>query len=148
MHILSGGSVYLMNINADQNGYNGLYVDNQLELAIQPVTLNASKGVTNSFNYNGALSQGTYPGMEIHTFGNIYMKSLEANNNYAAGAYLYNKDATISPGNISIYDGIFNENQGSGLLAYTKGKILLYGVSASYNSLIYSDIVLEGRNRL
>jgi hypothetical protein len=115
-----------------------------LELAIQPVTLNASKGVTNSFNYNGALSPGTYPGVEIHTFGNIYMKSLEANNNYAAGAYLYNKDATISPGNISIYDGIFNENQGSGLLAYTKGKILLYGVSASYNSLINSDIVLEG----
>ena len=144
MYIVSGGSVYLMNINADQNGYNGLYVNNQLELAIQPVTINASKGVTNSFNYNGSLVQGTYPGMEIHTYGNIYLKSVEANNNYAAGAYLYNKDGSISAGYIRINDGTFNENQGSGLLAYTKGKVLLYGVTASYNSLINSDIVLEG----
>jgi len=144
MNIVSGGSVYLMNVNADRNGYNGLYVNNQLELAIQPVTINASKGVTNSFNYNGALTQGTYPGLEIRTYGNIYLKSIEANNNYAAGAYLYNKDATISAGYIRINDGTFNENQGSGLLAYTKGKVFLYGVTASYNSLIYSDIVLEG----
>ena len=63
------GSVYLMNVNADQNGNNGLYVNNQLELAIQPVTINASKGVTNSFNYNGSLNQGTYPGLEIRTYG-------------------------------------------------------------------------------
>ena len=144
MYILSGGSVYLMNVNADQNGYNGLYVNNQLELAIQPVTINASKGVTNSFNYNGSLNQGTYPGLEIRTYGNIYLKSVEANNNYAAGAYLYNKDATISAPYIRINDGTFNENQGSGLLAYTKGKIMFYGVTASYNSLIYSDIVMEG----
>ncbi|MDK2980712.1 MAG: hypothetical protein PWQ55_1059 [Chloroflexota bacterium] len=144
LYILSGGSVYLMNINADRNGYNGLYVNNQLELAIQPVTLNASRGVTNTFNYNGALTPGTYPGVEIHTYGNIYLRSLESNNNYAAGAYLYNKDATISEPYIRIHDGTFDENQGSGLLAYTKGNILFYGVTASYNSLINSDIVLEG----
>jgi len=56
---------------------------------------------------------------------------VEANNNYAAGAYLYNKDATISAPYIRINDGTFNENQGSGLLAYTKGNIMLYGITAS-----------------
>ena len=31
------------------------------------------------------------------------------------------------------------------MLAYTKGNIMLYGITASYNSLIYSDIVMEGK---
>lgn len=144
LYIISGGAVLLRNIEANQNGYNGLYVDNQLELAVQPVTISATKDVTNTFNFNGSLSPGNYPGIEIHTFGNIYFKSIEASNNYAAGAYLYNKDATISASYIKLYDGLFNENQGSGLLAYTKGRVYLYGVSASYNSLTYFDIVLEG----
>jgi hypothetical protein len=144
LYIISGGAVLLRNIEANQNGYNGLYVDNQLELAVQPVTISATRDVTNTFNFNGSLTPGSYPGIEIHTFGNIYFKSIEANNNYAAGAYLYNKDATISASYIKLYDGLFNENQGSGLLAYTKGRVYLYGVSASYNSLTYFDIVLEG----
>lgn len=144
LYIESGMSVSLLNIQANQNGFSGLYVNNSLETGVQPVTLTASKGKTNSFNYNGSNQQGYYPGIEIQSFGKIYLKSVEANNNYAAGAYLYNLDAMISPGYIKVYEGEFNENQGSGLLVYTKGTIYAYGVSASYNSLTNSDIVLEG----
>ena len=144
VYIKSGGAVSLINTQANQNGSNGLYVNNSLELAIQSVTISVTKGITNTFNYNGSNEQGVYPGIEIHTFGNIYLNVTEANNNYAAGAYLYNQDASISASSIKILESDFSGNQGSGLLAFSKGVIYLNGVSASYNSLIYSDIVLEG----
>ena len=144
LYIRSGMSVTLSNIQANRNGNSGLYVNNSLETGVQPVTLTATKSVVNTFMYNGVNQQGTYPGIEIYSHGKIYIKSVEANHNYAAGAYLYNQEATISPGYIRVYDGVFNENQGSGLLAYTKGVIYAYGVTASYNSLISSNIVLQG----
>lgn len=142
--IESGHSVSLANIQANSNGFSGLYVNNSLELGVQPVVLTASKGNINTFNYNGSNLQGSYPGIEIKSFGYIYIYSVEANNNYAAGAYLYNKDATITPSYMKIYESVFNENQGSGLIAESTGKIYVKGLTASYNSLINSDIVLEG----
>ena len=144
VYIESGGAVTLINIHADQNGYNGLYVNNSLELAIQSVKIYGTRGVTNTFNYNGSNEQGTYPGLEIHSFGYIYLNTAEAKNNYAAGAYLYNKDALIKPASIKIQEADFSQNQGSGLIVYSNGKVYLGGVVSSYNSLIYSDIVLTG----
>ncbi|NPV41217.1 MAG: hypothetical protein HPY72_07745 [Anaerolineae bacterium] len=144
VHILSGGIVSLSNLQADSNGYNGLYVNNSLETAVVGVNMSASKGLTNTFNNNGSLLQGTYPGIEVYSYGSISLSSLEANNNLAAGAYLKNSEGTISAGAITITDGKFNENQGSGLLAYAKGAVTLNGVTACYNSLINSDIVSAG----
>jgi len=144
LYIESGGIVTLNNLQANQNGYNGLYVNNSLELGVVGVNLTASTGLTNTFNNNGALTQGSYPGMVIYSYGGISLNSLEASNNLAAGAYLKNNEATISANPITIIDGRFDQNQGSGLLAYSKGIITLNGVTASYNSLTSSDIILEG----
>ena len=146
VYIKSGGIVSLSNLQANQNGYNGLYVNNSLETGVVGVSISASSGLTNTFNSNGTLLQGTYPGIEIYSFGTISLNSVTANNNLAAGAYLKNSEATISPSPITITDSQFNQNQGSGLLAYSKGIITLNAVTAFYNSLINSDIVMAGES--
>ena len=144
LHIQSSDSITLYNIQADGNGYNGLYANNSLEASIEPVILSVLKSNTNSFNYNGSNVQGTYPGIEIYSYGYIYINKTEALNNYAAGAYLDNHDAPIIPAYMRIYNSEFSENQGSGLIAYSDGTIYANNLTASYNSLTSSDIVLEG----
>ena len=142
-NITTRNSVVLKDLTGSSNGLSGLYVNNQVEGSSANVNLTSSKNVRNAFKENGKNEPGTYPGIDIRSFGNISIQYTDALLNYAAGAHLTNKDAP-SAKSISILDVKTNENQGSGILAYAKGTINVKGLVSSNNSLTGSDIVHTG----
>ena len=142
-HLTTKNTVYLKDLTGSSNGYNGLYVNNQVEGSSANVTLLSSKNIRNTFKENGANDPGTYTGIEIRSYGNITMQNTDAQHNYATGAFLSNSDSPNSK-SITIMDVDTSENQGSGLLAYAKGTINVKGLVSNQNSLVGSDIVYTG----
>ncbi|HUV16350.1 MAG TPA: right-handed parallel beta-helix repeat-containing protein [Pelolinea sp.] len=142
-YISTKGKIVLRDLAGNSNGFNGLYANNQVEGTYAGVALSASKNVRNTFKQNGANEQGVYPGVEIRSYGSISLLNLDAKQNYAAGAYLTNKE-TAKAYSITLTDCDTSENQGSGLLAYSKGTVNIKGLVSSYNSMTSSDIVHTG----
>ena len=137
------GTVALKNLTGSSNGLSGLYVNNQVTGSLGNVSITSAKNVRNAFKENGNNEPGTYPGIDIRSFGNISVVNTDAMLNFAAGAHLTSKDAP-SAKTITLTDVNTSENQGSGVLAYAKGAINVKGLISSNNSLTGSDIVYTG----
>lgn len=141
--ITTRGTVALKDLTGSSNGFSGLYVNNQVTGSSANVSLSSSKNVRNAFKENGKNEPGTYPGVDIRSFGNISLLNIDAKLNYAAGVHLTSRDAP-SAKTITLTDINSSENQGSGVLAYSKGNITVKGLISSNNSLTGSDIVYSG----
>ncbi len=142
-YLTTKGLVKLKNLSGSSNGASGLFINNQVTGSVGSVMLSASPGFRNNFDLNGANEQGYIPGVEIRSFGVISLTNLDANQNYAAGAYLTNTEAPIAKP-ITVLESDTSENQGSGLIIYSKGAVALRGVNSSHNSLTGSNIVFGG----
>lgn len=142
-NITTRNSVVLKDLTGSSNGLSGLYVNNQVTGSSANVSVTSSKNVRNAFKENGKNEPGIYPGVDIRSFGNISLMNTDAMLNYAAGVHLTSKDAP-SAKTITITDVNTSENQGSGVLAYAKGSIIVRGLVSSNNSLTGSDIVYNG----
>jgi len=88
------------------------------------VTLNSTRGYTNSFSNNGST------GLSIVTMGAVVLNRVEANSNYA-GVYIEN-DGGVA--NVTIKTGEFDLNtDDNGLYVATKGAILITNLTANQN---------------
>jgi hypothetical protein len=142
-YLTTKGLVNLRDISASNNGKSGLLVNNQVTGSTASVNLTATTGVRNTFNLNGSNDQGIYPGFEVRSYGVISLTNIDAHKNYWTGVQLSNTDAPLAK-TITLTDSDTSENQGSGLLIYSKGAVNLKGVTSSHNSLTGSDIVYGG----
>ncbi|BBB49401.1 right-handed parallel beta-helix repeat-containing protein [Pelolinea submarina] len=137
LYLILRGSVNLLNIVADNNGLNGLTVDNDYENSIGNVTLNASAGKTNSFSGNN--SEGVY----IQTHGNITLQHFMANNNNAtsgtSGVWLDNSSGPANKKVVLAYAEI-NDNQLDGLYIKCTGPVTLTSVQVLRSSKHYWEI--------
>jgi hypothetical protein len=125
LYLWARGSVNLLNIVADNNGSNGLSVDNDDQNSIGNVTMNASTGKTNSFSGNG--SHGIY----ITTYGNITLQHFTAENNNAtggtSGVRLDNSDGPANK-KVTLAYAQINDNQLDGLYITSTGAVTLTSV--------------------
>ena len=137
LNIILRGSVNLLNIVADNNGLNGLTVDNDYQNSIGNVSLNASAGKTNSFSGNN--SEGIY----IQTFGNITLQHFVANNNNSEstsyGVWLDNSNGPANKKVILAYAEI-NDNQSDGLYITCTGPVTLTSVQVLRSSKHFWEI--------
>jgi parallel beta-helix repeat protein len=88
--ITTNGAIVLTNLTADDNGNNGLMIDNTYDSSKVSVKLSTSSGYTNSFSGNG--NYGVY----ITIPGSITLSKLEANENAAKGLYLESTGSSIT----------------------------------------------------
>ena len=153
--IFSRGNVLISNADMNDNDGMGLFVDNSYGLG--SVTVNATiPDWTNGFygNGNGGVvinSQGAVKlsgissewngttGIHVYTMGTIELLNVNSANNFASGAFLFNNDAPL-PRNVTLTNSSFDHNNGSGLLVYSYGSIIAYGLSASGNSIRNQDM--------
>jgi len=137
LNIILRGSVNLLNIVADNNGLNGLTVDNDYQNSIGNVSLNASAGKTNSFSGNN--SEGIY----VQTFGNITLQHFVANNNNSEstsyGVWLDNSNGPANKKVILAYAEI-NDNQSDGLYIKCTGPVTLTSVQVLRSSKHFWEI--------
>ena len=136
LYIASNGSVVTSNLNANDNGGTGAYIDTMGLTGLQTVTLNG----TNNFNYN---SNGLY----VASDGNIRVNNLTASHNANNGAYLDNWDnwafgfGAPKGGSLTLTGfGTFTDNTGSdGLVAWSNGAVSLTRVTADFNGSGVND---------
>ena len=110
-HITTKGAVTLKDLTGSGNGYNGLYVNNQVSGSSTIVSLTSSKNIRNAFKENGIQEPGFYPGVDIRSYGNITIQNTDALLNYAAGIHLTSRDAPTAK-TITIVDVNTSENRG------------------------------------
>jgi hypothetical protein len=143
LYIAASGTVNLSDIQADANGYDGLYIKNQYPLVSGSVTLKSSKNKTNSFSGNGWLNPLDMYGLEIYSNGIVTLYAGNVIANYGGGAYVQN-NTSITSGSVYLYDANFEANQGTGVEVDSKGWINLSGVQGRYNSVNSGEIDPEG----
>ena len=189
--IFSDGLVTLSNIVANNNGGNGVYVDNRTSLTNLGVTVIgtnyfmgntggdglfvSSYGVITANNLNASNNFGTgasldncdldinsdcsviyaklvklsgvntfssngNDGLDILSFGAIYVNSVNASGNGGNGAYMDNQwtnNALLPKDSVGTWTltgyNIFNNNGVNGLLGYSHGNMLLNNLTANDN---------------
>ena len=146
LFIISNGSVYLSSIQANNNLYDGLFVDNCQQSGgactgtkTVTVTSSASKGVFGANNFSGNGSFGLY----IESGRNISLSNISANNNGIGGMYAI---TTIGSGSISLkktikstdyipYSNTAINNGDHGVFFNANGSITVEYLIASENAL-------------
>jgi hypothetical protein len=125
--VFSNGVITASNLTADLNSHGtGVYLNNSYALASRPVTLTGS----NEFGTNG------YHGLDIESFGNIFVSNLHASVNGTTGVYgsgvqlinnySYTSGATTyySSGTVTITGvNVFDTNHDDGLTVFSNGAI-------------------------
>jgi hypothetical protein len=130
LHIESKGNILLTNINASNNwGGFGAYLRNSFFGTTGNVTITASPGQFNYFS-----SYNKMAGLLVDSFGTISLLNINASENYGRGAELYN-DLAPTPKNVTVINGIFNDNNNDGLYILTKGVVTLSGIMAHRDSI-------------
>jgi hypothetical protein len=125
LYVLSDGAVTLNNLTANENGANGVGVENYA-----PLTYKGNVYLTgvNNFAHNAGY------GLEVRSDGAISVSKVTANWNGSTGVYLENT-AAPSPQNISILGFLTaGNNSGSGLIANSIGAILAANITALDNT--------------
>ena len=132
--IYSGGKVSLSNFNADNNGYNGVEINNNYDNSSADVVI--SKGYNVSRNHIGS---NQAQGIKIRSNGRINISYLEVEDNNLgslsseAAAYLNNRDAAKAK-SVTIKYANFNGNNDTGLRIESLGSVKLYEVNANNNN--------------
>jgi len=119
--IRSSGTVYLLNLEVNDNDAGGVDVRNDFAGLASGVTLSNVSAVNNT----GGL------GINVITMGNIGLALITASGN-SGGASLDNAAAIKALG-VSIIRSLFYNNGGTGLNVLTKGAITLNTVDATFN---------------
>ena len=118
----SNGSIVLTNVHANNNGQGGAFLYNQ------DAAKSASIKLTNSeFSQNGSF------GVQVLSRGTITLKNVTANDNYDRGIDLSNA-VTGSKSSISLQSVGADNNNGSGIIAQTNGKVQIKYVSTNNNA--------------
>ncbi len=139
LDITSKGVITINNVIASNNGFFGVYLDNQMTGSVGTVSVTNTPTYWPEFSFNG------FDGLKIHSNGNITVIDLDALGNGTAqdplwghGVYLNNDGGT---GNIVLgtaragwYNG-FGENFLSGLEIYSNGTVTLSRISAGGNGI-------------
>jgi hypothetical protein len=124
LHVLSKGTVTLTSVVVNGNGNYGAFIDNSTASTAKSVTL---VGTNNQFNSN------TLAGLNVLTKGSIGLANLIGSNNTNYGVYA---NAAAGTGTVTITNGVFNQNigTGGGVYVLAKGNITLTTVTANQNS--------------
>lgn len=144
IRIYSLGVITLNNVQANNNGYNGAYLDNSAGTPAVGVMING----TSSFSYNG------YNGLNIQTKGNIVVKDFDADGNNSTegsnGLYLDNWQSGAGTGNVTLgttranwYNSV-SGNYDSGIQIFSNGIVSLYNITADNNGNPAAPISPEG----
>jgi hypothetical protein len=128
--VYSQGSISLTNVVADNNYPYGAHLRNAHTGSVGNVTMTATSDQFNSF------SNHADNGLLVESYGNISLARLVAEWNGGCGAKVIN-DAALSLKTVSVSNGWFNHNRDDGLRVRAKGNILLSGVQAVDNSVMY-----------
>ena len=138
----SMGDIFLDNIYAEENNYNGAYLNAHQSVYIDDIYF-GFMGLSSDFSDN--LNNGSTPnpaGLEAYAHGDISLYEVTADDNGNYGAYLEN-DYPGNPGGIyvntdpsGVPDGgmsDFSDNDNTGIQAYSRGDITLTNVTAGGN---------------
>ena len=137
LEVNAPGAIYLSDVTADSNGGNGATLDSYTKGS---VLVDNAGNTGNDFSGNGA------NGIEVYVHdGNVTLYNIAADDNTGNGARLGNSSNPIG-GNIYIDTDSFNDvggfsyfgeagdwNGANGLVAYAKGDIILYNITADAN---------------
>jgi len=128
-YIGSDGTITVAGITANGNEGYGMYLDNWWTNPSGNIIVSGSLGL-NQFNENG----GSH-GMNITSYGNISISSVQANRNTYSGIYIGGYGATS---NVSLLNAEASGNKGSdvdyaGIRITAKGRVILNKVNAGYN---------------
>ena len=135
LYIYSGASVAMLNVSANDNYGRGIYV----EAPNGNVTLGNNHASRLSYFY-GNREQGV---MVISGGAITLNHRLAAFNNGDGGFYL-NNDTALTPKTITIRGVTANDNNGSGIRAYSDSTINLINVTASNNAVDGTDLQTLG----
>jgi len=119
-------AITISKLEANNNGGNGAYLDNQYDLKHQNVTISGY----GNFNNNGE------NGLKIYTNGSVSLINVIASSNGLDGAFIDAYDDTFSPANVTILGTNYFEGNrgGDGLVVYSTGAITLNNINAGWNS--------------
>jgi hypothetical protein len=124
LNIHSGGAVTLNYIDTRYNTGYGVDIDGRFGVVNgMAVSISNARLGNNSAGY----------GLQVVSYGNITLNTVDASKNGSYGATLDNRDA-IPAMTMSITSSTFNSNAGNGLVVYSKGGITLTGVEAASNT--------------
>ena len=134
------GSISLSGVTADNNYYDGVYLDNTF--GSDNISVDNTSG--GEFNDNGISTDplsSNLNGLEVYSNGNVTLTDVIADGNYYDGALLGDSFNYVEVGgNITVTGGDFSNNVGNGpsfnpagLEAYADGSITLNGVTANGN---------------
>ena len=132
------GAITVNNVNANNNGEEGMGLWNSFPGAVGGVSVNNTPTYLPSFNNNGG------HGLQIYSGGAIAIMDLDAQNNGLDGVYLNNRvgTGTVSLGTARAnWSNWLNNNHLSGLEVYSKGTVTLANINAKYNGY-YDSIAL------
>ena len=148
----SYSTIKLINVQANDNGLSGAYLDNNYEGSTGSVFLQRSGTVTNQFNDNGSagLYGGSAPSYRVGLFvdsrGTINLKNLEASNTedggvastwygtpFAGSGLLAANNYGDRANKLQLSDGYFYGNADHGMRLFSYGAISLQNITASGN---------------
>ncbi|MFN8410893.1 MAG: hypothetical protein U0Z26_00760 [Anaerolineales bacterium] len=112
-------------LGANNNGGNGVYLDNNFSFGSLGVTLTGN----NLFEGNAGL------GLSISSNGAVTLNNILANNNYSDGVDIFAYNATLPSKLTMTGTNTFNGNAGMGLSVDVDGAITLNNISANGNTL-------------
>ena len=143
LSIYSSGHVYLYDVQADANGYSGLYVKNQYLLETGNVTLKTSKNFISSFSGNGWKNPlDTYSNRGL--LERCSIAHWRQRGRQLRRRRIYRQRCHCIGAHVFLYDTNFEANQGNGLWVNSNGSIYLTGVQSRYNSVNNGQIDLLG----
>jgi putative surface-exposed virulence protein len=148
--IYSNGAVSITNLDTNDNGGLGGYIDNSTAATAAAVTINT---IAPANYYNGYWNNGS-GGLYILSRGAVTLSRLWMDNNSGVAAEIHNIPPGIAAGSaVSISDSKFNNNfvadgnsDEDGLVVFSKGLITLTNIEAVYNDGdgVYLDNQIPG----
>lgn len=137
LHIVSKGAISVSNLNASDNIWQGVWLDNQVPGSTSNITVTAPIGSVNQVTGNGFFPNHTtyLSGMQLNSYGNITLERTASNFNGNFGFAIFNNEAGV-PRAITITDSSADDNQRHGFYINGKAGVTLKGVSADNNSFV------------
>ena len=131
------GAIAVSNVNANGNGTNGAWLENDYTNAIGGVSITNTPAYFPSFNNNG--SSGNYNGLNILSRGAITIWDVDASGNTGDGIFLNNTANTAGTAGVSFGTARVNwsnqlyKNYNNGLEVDSNGPVTLYNLDAETN---------------
>ena len=139
---ISKGSITLQNLQANDNGLGGAFLQNNFTGSVGNASVIASGAwMENSFNGNGWNTDYSGPyeyfgdGLTIMSIGNITVKNTQAHSNLNSGAGIALSNYEGAVRTVLVQDSFVSDNDSYGLAIWSKGSITLKQIGAWGNGL-------------